>query len=53
MESQLTPPKMLLYFTDLDGKFPMTEPYYETLWITPCEGDVPFGRVIDMKDNNG
>jgi predicted metal-dependent peptidase len=50
IEMQLMPPKMLLYFTDLDGKFPMTEPHYETLWITPCEGEVPFGRVIEMKE---
>lgn len=52
IETQLTLPKMLLYFTDLDGKFPPNKPHYETLWITHCEGDVPFGRVIAMKDKN-
>jgi len=52
IETQLTPPKMLLYFTDLDGKFPMTEPQYETVWIAPREMDVPFGRVIVLKDKN-
>jgi len=52
IEMQLTPPKMLLYFTDLDGKFPMTEPHYDTVWIVPKMGDVPFGRVIEIKDNN-
>jgi len=49
IETQLTPPKMLLYFTDLDGKFPMTEPHYETVWIAPRVMDVPFGRVIVME----
>ncbi|MDP3464197.1 MAG: VWA-like domain-containing protein [Sulfuricurvum sp.] len=53
IETQLTPPKMLLYFTDLDGKFPRDEPHYETVWIVPYIGEVPFGRAIDMKDNNG
>lgn len=52
IEIELTPPKMLLYFTDLDGRFPMIEPHYETLWIVPCSGEVPFGRVIVIKDNN-
>lgn len=42
------PPKLLLYFTDLDGKFPMIEPHYETVWIAPHEMEVPFGRVIKI-----
>jgi predicted metal-dependent peptidase len=52
IETQLTPPKLVLYFTDLDGKFPPYAPHYETLWITPKEGEVPFGRVILLKDSN-
>jgi predicted metal-dependent peptidase len=52
IEMQLTPPKMLLYFTDLDGKFPMTEPNYETLWIAPVMREIPFGRVIEIKDKS-
>lgn len=52
IDRQMTPPRVLLYFTDLEGTFPMSKPYYETLWITPYEGDVPFGRVIVMKDEN-
>lgn len=46
-------PKTLLYFTDLDGKFPLYEPPYETLWITPVEREIPFGRLILLKDENG
>jgi len=52
IETQLTPPKILLYFTDLDGTFPLNEPHYETVWIAPCEMEVPFGRVIVLKDKN-
>jgi predicted metal-dependent peptidase len=49
IESWMMAPKMLLYFTDLDGKFPIQEPHYDTLWITPHEAEVPFGRVILIK----
>ncbi len=52
IKMELTPPKILVYFTDLEGTFPDNEPHYETLWITPNAGDVPFGRVIVMKDEN-
>lgn len=45
-------PKVLLYFTDLDGKFPAYEPLYEVLWISPVMMEVPFGRVIELKDGN-
>jgi predicted metal-dependent peptidase len=41
-------PKVLLYFTDLDGKFPSYEPPYEVLWIAPLKGEVQFGRVIEI-----
>jgi predicted metal-dependent peptidase len=49
IETWMVTPKVLLYFTDLDGKFPISEPHYETLWIAPNEGEVPFGRVIVIK----
>ncbi len=52
IETHMTPPKLLLYFTDLDGKFPLHEPYYDVLWISPVAREIPFGRVIVMKDNN-
>jgi predicted metal-dependent peptidase len=48
INTQMTPPQLLVYFTDLDGKFPMSEPHYEVLWIVPKVGDIPFGRVIEM-----
>lgn len=53
IDSWIHRPKVLLYFTDLDGKFPPYEPPYEVLWIAPQLADVPFGRVIELKDENG
>ena len=53
IESWMHRPKVLLYFTDLDGKFPLYEPPYEVVWIAPKLADVPFGRVIELKDENG
>lgn len=48
IESWIAHPKVLLYFTDLDGVFPLYEPPYEVLWISPHRMDVPFGRVIEI-----
>jgi len=40
---------LLLYFTDLDGRFPDTEPLTETLWITPgTEREAPFGKTVTL-----
>lgn len=52
IESWMHRPKILLYFTDLDGKFPPYEPSYEVLWIVPMSVEVPFGRVIEIKEAN-
>lgn len=46
IESELEDVKLLLYFTDLDGVFPKSEPNYEVKWIAPKEIEVPFGEVI-------
>ncbi len=48
IESWMYRPKLLLYFTDLEGKFPPCEPSYEVFWIAPLKGEVPFGRVIEL-----
>ena len=52
IESWMQQPKILLYFTDLDGKFPPFEPPYEVLWVSPHTIEAPFGRVIELKDEN-
>jgi predicted metal-dependent peptidase len=41
---------LLLYFTDLDGRFPDAEPYIDTVWVTPYgERTAPFGDIIRME----
>jgi len=40
---------LLLYFTDLQGKFPEVEPPFETLWIAPEHLDTPFGKTIVLE----
>ncbi len=37
---------LLLYFTDLEGTFPQSEPPFNTVWITPSHKDAPFGKSI-------
>ncbi|MDD3451628.1 VWA-like domain-containing protein [Sulfurimonas sp.] len=50
VENELEDVKLLLYFSDLDGVFPLVAPEYEVKWITPKERDVPFGSVIVLED---
>ena len=38
--------KLQLFFTDLQGKFPLNEPIYNVKWISPKEEVAPFGEVI-------
>ena len=38
--------KLLLYFSDLDGRFPTDEPNYDVKWISSSDVKVPFGEVI-------
>jgi len=46
IESEFDDVKLLLYFTDLQGKFPFVEPNYSVKWISPKEEEVPFGEII-------
>lgn len=41
--------RLLLYFTDMQGRFPQEEPTYEVLWITASETTPPFGRVVSIR----
>ena len=41
--------KLLLYFTDLDGRFPHAKPDYDVKWVTKELKDTPFGEVIVLK----
>jgi predicted metal-dependent peptidase len=42
--------RLVLYFTDLEGIFPKEAPLYSVKWVSPKEGDVPFGSVIVLED---
>lgn len=42
--------KMIVYFTDLIGDFPESDPGIKTIWVTPDGGKAPFGEVINMGD---
>jgi predicted metal-dependent peptidase len=46
IETSLPDTALLLVFTDAEGRFPDTEPHYETIWIVPEAKAVPFGRTI-------
>jgi predicted metal-dependent peptidase len=46
VESAFDDVKLLLYFTDLEGKFPQVEPNYSVKWVSPKEKDIPFGEII-------
>lgn len=46
VENEFDDVKLLLYFTDLDGKFPKDEPSYSVKWISPKEESIPFGEII-------
>ncbi len=43
--------ELLLYFTDLDGRFPEASPYIDTVWIVPSsDREAPFGRTVVIGD---
>jgi len=46
IERELTPPVLLLYFSDTQGTFPENEPHYEVLWISEKQNNVAFGEVL-------
>lgn len=48
---QQSEPSLLLYLTDLEGRFPEHEPTYPVLWVTPMSDWIqtpPFGEVIKL-----
>ena len=50
IEDELSDTKLLLYFTDLDGRFPSEMPNYDVKWIAPKEAHAPFGELIVLED---
>ncbi len=41
-------PDLLVYFTDADGEFPRSEPYYPVIWLVKGRSKVPWGQRIQL-----
>jgi len=50
VDSEFDDVKFLLYFSDLDGRFPQESPSYDVKWISPKEFEVPFGEILLLQD---
>ena len=50
VQRELDDVKLLLYFTDLEGIFPQTRPEYEVKWVSPKDGEVPFGELLHLQE---
>lgn len=48
IEQNLDDTKLVLYFTDLEGRFPQNRPNYEVKWISSKTQEVPFGELIEL-----
>jgi predicted metal-dependent peptidase len=47
IETLPTPPKAVVYLTDLDGEFPAVPPPYPTIWVTwGTDKKAPFGETV-------
>jgi predicted metal-dependent peptidase len=46
IEKEISYPTVLLYFTDGEGRFPETEPFYDVLWVVPTKTQIPFGESV-------
>ena len=46
VEREFDDVKLLLYFTDLEGRFPKEEPNYSVKWVTSKVEYIPFGELI-------
>ncbi len=41
-------PDLLIYFTDADGTFPESMPYYEVIWLVKGKEQTPWGQRIQL-----
>jgi len=48
VEKQEMRPDLLVYFTDAEGEFPATEPYYPVIWLVKGKAPVPWGQRIQL-----
>lgn len=48
VEQQGRAPDLLLYFTDAEGDFPLSEPHYPVIWLVKGKAPVPWGQRIQL-----
>jgi len=48
IEENFDDTKLVLYFTDLEGKFPRETPNYEVKWVSTNPSEIPFGSLIEL-----
>lgn len=41
-------PDLLIYFTDAQGRFPIQEPGYPTIWLVKGKSPIPWGQRIQL-----
>ena len=41
-------PDLLIYFTDAEGEFPVTEAYFDVIWLVKGKASVPWGQRIQL-----
>jgi len=51
VDEEINYPRLLLYFTDGEGRYPQEEPFYDVLWIMPKTKEVPFGELLEIDIN--
>ena len=47
-EEQDEAPNLVVYFTDAQGEFPKTEPYFPVLWLVKGKTPVPWGQRVQL-----
>ncbi|MCN4144146.1 MAG: VWA-like domain-containing protein [Thiohalomonas sp.] len=48
VEKQQMCPDLLIYFTDAEGEFPLSEPQYPVIWLVKGKAPVPWGQRIQL-----
>ena len=41
-------PELMIYFTDAQGKFPESAPYYPVIWLVKGKHPIPWGQRIQL-----
>jgi predicted metal-dependent peptidase len=46
-------PQMLIYLTDMEGRFPADAPPYPTVWVATTDNTAPWGETIHIDTGRG